>query len=225
MFSRSSLASKSSFRSPRFSALLAVAAVAAMAPAVCGCEIPMAMLLAGEMGDSDSATPVDDGYYDDGGDYGSDSTALQVKNASAQGDLGNAVGFSGQANSTDAYDSYGYTDISIWVSDASNQWATMHALNISNGGLGSSVFKPGAKLHFSSEDYNASPYVYGWGCSGTGADATSLDYEASGSETDIEVSEAEDPGLIHLAFTVTYPGYPSAQVVHGELDIATPVAQ
>lgn len=208
---------------------LALAAVAALAPALSGCELGIAMMIADDVSNDDEVYYGNDGYYGDDGYYGGSQSALQTKNAEVEGDLGEAIDFSGAANYVDAWDDGYYTSITLWAdgSDGSNQWATMTALNIEGGGLSSEVFKPGAKLHFSSEDYNSSPYVYAWGCSGTGSDASMLDYEASGSETDIEVSEAEDPGMVHLAVTITYPGYGAngGQVVHGELDVAVPVAE
>lgn len=227
MQARSSLESNRPSRAPRLSTLLTAAALAAFAPAVCGCEVPISMLLADEMGDSGNDEPYDsypdDGYYGD--DYGSESVSLQVKNATVQGDLGEAVGFAGAARMSDAHDSGNYTDITIWADgNSTKQWSMMSALNISNGGLRNPVFKPGAKLHFSSEDYESVPYVYSWGCSGTGSDAEAFDYEAGGTETDIVVSEAEDPGMIHLSFTIRFQGYDSqAQIVRGELDVAQPL--
>lgn len=226
MHARSPHESNRSLRMPRLTWLLAAFAVGALAPALTGCEIPLAMALADDMGTPNEPSPdpyYDDGYYDG---YGSESAALQVKDAQVHGDLGEAIGFSGPAQSVDAYDSGGFTSVTLWANGkSSTNWATMTAISISNGGLGSDVFKPGAKLHFSSEDYDAVPYVYTWGCSGTGADADMLDYESGTSDTDIEVSEAADPGMLHLTFKVTYLNYNGSpdQIVEGELDIAAPV--
>jgi hypothetical protein len=184
-------------------------------------------MLSDNGGSSEGEPYYDDGSYDEG--VGSEYTELQIKNAAVQGDLGDALGFDGPVSTSSAYDEGGYTDITLWADGAgagllaSDRWAMMSAISISNGGIGSDVFAPGAKLHFSSDDYDSVPYVYAWGCSGTGSDADSLDYEASSSEVDIEVSEAEDPGLIHLSITMSYGGYSTTQVVHGELDIARPL--
>lgn len=201
-------------------AWLPLVAAAALAPALTGCEIPVAMMIADDASNDDSGP-----YYYDDGYYGGDQSALQTKNARVHGDLGEAIGFSGDADYVDAWDDGYTTSLTLWA-DGSNdkgQWATMTALSIQgDGGIASEVFKPGAKLHFSSDDYDQSPYVYTWGCSGTGSDADMLDYEASSSETDIEVTESEEPGMVHLAVKISYPGSGSAQVVEGELDVVVP---
>lgn len=226
MAARTLLAQNSSSRPARF-AWLPLVAVAALAPMAAGCELPMAMMIADDVSNNDDYAG-DDYYYDDGGDYyGGSQSALQTKNANVKGDLGDAIGFSGPANYVDAWDDGYYTSITLWADGAngSDKWSTMTALSIEGGGLASETFKPGAVLHFSSDDYSTSPYVYTWGCSGTGEDADMLDYEASGTETDIEVTEAEDPGMVHLAVTIRYPGGYGTQEVHGELDVAVPVAE
>lgn len=216
MSARTSHASKSSLRAPRLS-WLSLAAAAVLAPMVAGCEIPIAMMIADDIGNDDEA-PI---YYDDGY-YGGSASALETKNARLQGDLGDAIGFDGAASMVDAYDDGYYTSITIWAdgeSSASGKWAAMSQLTIEGGGLSSDVFKPGAKLHFSSDMYGSGPNVYTFGCSGTGANADLLDYEENGNETDIEVTEADEPGMVHLAITTTYSG---SQVVHSELDVVVP---
>jgi hypothetical protein len=219
MSARTSPASNSSRRALSW---LPLVAVAALAPMVTGCEIPLAMMIADDVSNDDEGN-YDSGYYGDEY-YGGSESALETKNAKLNGDLGEALGFEGSARYVDAYDDGYYTSITIWAdgdSSASGNWAAMSQLTIEGGGITSEVFKPGAKLHFSSADYGTSPYVYTYGCSGTGQDADILDYEASGSETDIEVTEGSEPGMVHLTFHTSYPGT-TTQVVHNELDILVP---
>ena len=197
---------------------LCLAAAAAFAPVVSGCVLPLAMMIAEDVSNDDEVAY--GGYYGGDGYYGDSASALQTKNATLAGALGEAINFTGDANYVDAYDDGYYTGITIWadgnVSDV-GEWAAMAAISI-EGSLSNEAFKPGAKLHFSSEEYTGAPYVYAFGCSGAGSNAGVLDYEATGSETDIEVSESDEPGMVHLDIVVTFPG--SGQVVHGELDVA-----
>lgn len=218
MLARRSNAAPRSLRASRLAWL--PLALAALAPSLAGCEIPLAMMLADDASNDDVAYG---DYYD--GEYGGTQSALQVKNASVSGDLGEVRGFSAAADTVDAWDDGYYTSITLWAkrSSGSSSWATMTALNIEGGGIQSDVFKPGAKLHFSSDDYGATPYVSAWGCAGAGSDAELLDYEVNGSETDIEVTESDEPGMVHLLVKIRYPGYGSDdQVVEGELDIVVP---
>jgi hypothetical protein len=217
MPARTSHASNRSLRTSRL-AWLSLAAAAALAPFVAGCELPIAMMIADDVSNDDQ--PVSD--YGADGYYGGSQSALETKNAELAGNLGEAVDFSAAANFVDAYDDGYYTSITLWA-DGSNttsgQWAAMSVLNIEGGGgISNEIFKPGATLHFSWDDYG-SPYVYTWGCSGTGQDADMLDYEADANETDIEVTESDEPGMVHLSITGTYG---DGQTVHSELDVVVP---
>ncbi|MBK8258311.1 MAG: hypothetical protein IPK82_37290 [Polyangiaceae bacterium] len=196
---------------------LALLAVAALVPMMTGCEIPVAMMIADDINNEDEY--VND-YYGDGY-YGSEGSALQTKNARIDGSLGDAIAFSGDAEQVDAWHDGYSTNLTFWASgNGAQQWAAMAAISISDGGISNTSFVPGATLHF--DGYSSS--VYSWGCSGTGSDADMLDYEASGSTTDIDVSESSEPGMVHLSITTTFEGYdtPVAQIVHTELDIVVP---
>ena len=114
--------------------------------------------------------------------------------------------------------------ITIWAdgqSSQSGQWAAMSQLTIEGASLADDAFKPGAKLHFTSDSYGSTPYAYTYGCSGTGSDADMLDYESPGVDTDIEVSESDEPGMVHLTITATHSGY-GTQLVHSEIDVVVP---
>jgi hypothetical protein len=226
MPARTSLAPHSSLRAPRLGWLPLVAA-AALAPLMAGCELPLAMMIADDASNDDVYD--DDGYYYGGGDYyGGNQSALETKNAALRGDLGDALGIDAPANFVDAWHSDYSTSITLWADGAGNSgpWAAMSGITIEgDGGIANEVFKPGAKLHFDSDNWETSPYVYTIGCSGTGEDAELLDYEASGTETDIEVTEVEgEPGMVHLSITVRYENWDSGedQVVHNEIDVAVP---
>jgi hypothetical protein len=222
MFAFSSFPSKPAVRSSRLASALSAAALVALGAALCGCEVPLAMMIAGEASHSDG-TPVvsNEGSSDPyGGDYSSGYSALQVQNASVHGDLGDALGFSGSPHDVDAEDGDGMSTITLWVGgDGEQRWETMTQLTF-YGGLGSTKFQPGSHIH-STGSYTSDPSVTAWGCSGTGASASELAYEADSTELDLDVSAADKPGMVHVAFTITYN---DSQVVQGELDVSQPLS-
>lgn len=149
--------------------------------------------------------------------------ALDVRHAHVQGDLGEVVGFQADADETRSFDDGVSTEVALWAGGGAGakRWATMTAFSLS-GEARARFFTPGETLSFGVGE--GSSELGSYSCSGVGADADQLAFEADPVSTEISVHESDVPGMVTIQFDAEYFTDLGVQHIEGSFEIAVPPA-
>jgi hypothetical protein len=138
-------------------------------------------------------------------DYWSGGSALEVKSAEIEGDLGSITTFGGHATDSNIQTSHwdGYDQVTVTVVD--DEGAAMNIVEI-QGGLNHPDLEPGSRLHF---DNNVFPdaddlQISVIGCAGPSPG--NWDYDRPAEEVDVEVEQdPNDEDVLMLKYTAYFP--------------------